>query len=109
MKSLKELKTNFPIGEKIIIIGNKPHPKNPDQLIIGVVTDYEDYNYGAFLIYKDLETGKEYMSMSIAMHYSEELKNTLLKLSWDERWNIAGRGLSIITKKDAKRKIDNYN
>ena len=108
MKSLKEIKTNFPLGEKIIIIGNEPYPNNPDHLIIGVVTDYEVYPYGAFLVYRDLHSGKEFLSMSLAMYHSEELEIALLKLSWDERWNIAGRGLAIITKKDAKRKIDNY-
>ena len=104
--TLKHIQSSFPINEKIILIGNEPAKgDNPNKLIIGKVVDHQSVNNdSAFVVYKDDDSGEEYMTFSKPMYYSEELKSALLKLTWDERWNIFSGGLSILKKEDKERK-----
>ena len=105
-KEIQRLKSQFPIDSKIIILSNEPSEGlDPNRLIMGIVTDYEDFGHSAFVIYKDTFSNEEYMTMSTPMPYSKELYNSLLKLdTWYDRWNIYSRGISPITKETAKRK-----
>jgi len=103
---LEHAQSSYPIDEKIIIIGNEPNKgENPNKLIIGRVTGYQEMNGGnTFIVYKEDDSEEEYITLSKPMYYSKELENALLKLTWDERWNIFSGGISIITEETKKRK-----
>ena len=103
--TLKHIQVAFPINTKIIIVGNEPTKgDDPNKLIIGTVVDHQNINENcAFVVYHD-DSGNEYMTFSKPLYYSEELENALLKLTWDERWNIVSGGWSVLKKEDIQRK-----
>lgn len=108
-EQMKKLQVNYPIGTKIIVISNEPYQHGDfNEICVGEVLAYDAITMSGqpVIIYKDERADEEFMSLSEPMYYSQELFDSLSKLTWDERWNIYSRGVSIISKEDAKRKED---
>jgi len=105
---MNKIQINYPIGTKVIIIGNEPNKEDPNKLLIGEVVGYENINDKYFIKWKAPNVDKVYMTFSEPLVYSKELENSLNKLTWDERWNIYSRGWSIISKETAKKKEYNH-
>jgi hypothetical protein len=90
----------YPVGSKVISIPNEPNKKgkNFNELTIGIVVTIDRITQARqpVVIYKDIKTGNENLTFSEPMIYSEEVERALLKLTWDERWNVFSHGLSVI-------------
>ena len=94
------LQINFPIGTKVILVGNEPGP----------LTVAEVFGYERLTIAKELDivyiipaTGKQFYSFTSPIYWTQEREDALNKLTWDERYNVTTR-FSGIDKEDAARK-----
>ena len=103
------LEVGFPKGTKIILLSNEPNKNNGDfnELIIGYVSHIEcitKANNPVVVYGKELDSTELFFTMSEPLYYSKELEQNLLKLKWNERWNIFSSGRHIIDAKEALRK-----
>ena len=94
------LEVAYPGNTKVIVVGNEPTP-----LQVAIVTGYQKINDQYFLIFKDVNTGKEFFSLDTRpLYWNQELENLLSKMDWVERWNIISHGKFPLTPEDKARK-----
>jgi hypothetical protein len=103
------LELSFPKGTKIILLSNEPNTDNSNfnELKIGYVSHIEcitKANNPVVVYGKELNSDELFFTMSEPLYHTDELEANLLKLKWNERWNIFSRGTHIIDNKEALRK-----
>ena len=108
-EQISNLKLSFPKGTKIILLSNEPNKDNGDfnELKIGYVSHIEEIteaNNPVVIYGKELNSNELFFTMSEPLYHTDELEANLLKLDWNERWNIFSRGTHIIDKEEALRK-----
>jgi len=92
-----------PIGSKVFVISNEPYSKKlPNLLVIGEIVAWEKIHSTIYPIVNYLD--KDHLVMGIIIDYHKELETTLLKLDWNERWNLCSLGRSLVLDNDKIRK-----
>jgi len=94
----KEVYKEFFNGDKVIIVNNEK-----ENIWTGVIVD-EDYKIHdtLFPVIKDDKTGELIQSGGVMLKNDEEkiMLNALLKLDWNERWNLISKGRAGIYQKE---------
>lgn len=96
---------NYPVGTKVIIVGNEP----TDKLTIAEVVGHQVITKQEIIVptfYND-DIG-EFLSMGIIHLWSQEKEDVLNKLTWDERYNLLTNGFYSLSKKHIKKKRKVY-
>ena len=75
--------TNYPIETKVIVRSNEP-----EDLRVGVVTDYQRIGDKIFLVIEDSKKNTFIPSDNAPPYWTQERENALHKLNWAEQWNV---------------------
>lgn len=100
-KRQTESQRNFPIGTKVIILGNEPS----EELTVAEVIEFTSQTKEKIMtpVFFNEKKGK-FLSMGIVHIWSQEKEDAFKKLTWDERFNVATNGFYHLSYKDIKRK-----
>ena len=86
----QRVRINYPVGTKVMIIGNSPPPKDKfgaDDIMVAEVIGYMSYGkQEEFQLLRNTR-GEEFTTMGKIIRFDEARFETLQKLTWWERWN----------------------
>lgn len=94
----KEVFKEWSNGDKVIIVNN-----SEESIWTGVIVDEDYMMHDTYMpVVKDDKTGDLIQSGGVFLKNDEEgiMLNALLKLDWNERWNLVSKGRAGIYKKD---------
>lgn len=99
-QEIESTRINYPIGKKVIIRSNEPN-----DLVVGTVVGYEQFNTKLLLLIEDCKTKEIIMPLDNqpAIYYKERY-DALLKLNWAEQWNVMSKNHYFIDAKTFKYK-----
>ena len=92
---LRKLELNYPVGEKVIVVGNSPSMRTKEPVLVATVVGYDEMGTNFFPILEN-STGEKFMTMGKIIPFDQNRYETLKKLSWWEQWNaVSAWGPSI--------------
>lgn len=85
-EKLRKLELNYPIGEKVIVVGNSPSMRTDEPVLVATVVGYDEMGTNFFPILEN-SNGEKFMTMGKLIPFDQNRYETLMKLSWWEQWN----------------------
>jgi len=104
---MSELKVNYPLGTKIIVLSNEPYSKeNFNKLIIAEVVGYEELTKAKkpVLLYTEIGDNKVLFCNGIIAYHNNRLEKLLNSHSWYDRYNLLSYGKIEIDEEFAKER-----
>lgn len=86
-KDKNRTSVNYPVGSKVMVIGNSPPEPGDGDLLVATVVNYDDLGH-SLLPVLEKANGEKFCTMAKLIHFDENRYQVLKRLSWWERWNV---------------------
>lgn len=104
-REAKRVRINYPVGTKVMVIGNSPPPKDAfgaDDITVAEVVGYQSHGkQDEFQILRNSK-GEEFTTMAKIIRFDEARFDVLKNLTWWQRWNVVTEWGSSLTPETAR-------